>query len=352
MPQSHMVQNYTAPTKTGVHKSWFFIPVFRFLPPVTPYFNKIRYFCAKRKSPALMDQVIKLNAVEQYNKLYGLETRHPLVSVVNLNQARRNPEHFQVNYGLYALFLKDAHCGDILYGRQRYDYQDGTIVSFAPGQIVEVNRNAGPVSLDVHGLLFHPDLIRGTALGHDIKNYTFFSYEAREALHISEAERKIVLDCLDKIDTELRQGADRHSQRLITANINLLLDYCMRFYDRQFATRQVADQNVLARFEHLLDEYFESGLSMRQGLPTVKYFADKVCLSANYFGDMFSKLTGQTASEYIQHKLIDRAKQQLLYSPKTMSEIAYELGFQYPQHLSRMFKRLTGTTPNAFRNHR
>ena len=276
-----------------------------------------------------MNQVIKLNAVEQYNKLYGLETRHPLVSVVNLNQARRNPEHFQVNYGLYALFLKDAHCGDILYGRQRYDYQDGTIVSFAPGQIVEVNRSAGPVSLDVHGLLFHPDLIRGTALGHDIKNYTFFSYEAREALHISEAERKIVLDCLDKIDTELRQGADRHSQRLITANINLLLDYCMRFYDRQFATRQ-----------------------MRQGLPTVKYFADKVCLSANYFGDMFSKLTGQTASEYIQHKLIDRAKQQLLYSPKTMSEIAYELGFQYPQHLSRMFKRLTGTTPNAFRNHR
>ena len=222
-----MMQNYTAPTKTGVHKSWFFIPVFRFLPPVTPYFNKIRYFCVKRKSPVPMDQVIKLNAVEQYNKLYGLETRHPLVSVVNLNQARRNPEHFQVNYGLYALFLKDAHCGDILYGRQRYDYQDGTIVSFAPGQIVEVNRSAGPVSLDVHGLLFHPDLIRGTALGHDIKNYTFFSYEAREALHISEAERKIVLDCLDKIDTELRQGADRHSQRLITANINLLLDYCM-----------------------------------------------------------------------------------------------------------------------------
>lgn len=299
-----------------------------------------------------MDRFIKLTDVAQYNELYGLETRHPLVSVVNLNDARCEPELFQVNYGLYAVFLKDARCGDILYGRQRYDYQDGTIVSFAPGQVVEINRTAGPSSLNVHGLLFHPDLIRGTTLGREIKHYRFFSYESREALHISEEERQIVLDCLDKIDAELRRGTDRHTQRLITANISLLLDYCLRFYDRQFATRRQADQSVIARFESLLDEYFENGMPQREGLPTVKYFADKVCLSANYFGDMFSKQTGQTASEYIQRKLVERAKQQLLYTPKTMSEIAYELGFQYPQHLSRMFKRLTGTTPNAFRNHR
>ena len=203
-----------------------------------------------------------------------------------------------------------------------------------------------------HGILFHPDLIRGTALGQEIKNYSFFSYATREALHLSEEERATVMDCLHKIEAELKHSIDKHSRRLICANIGLLLDYCMRFYERQFTTREEVNKDIVVRFERLLDEYFDSDALVREGLPTVRYFADKVFLSANYFGDMIRKQTGQTASEYIQNKLIGRAKEALLGTDKTTSEIAYALGFQYPQHLSRMFKRVTGCTPNEFRAQR
>lgn len=296
-----------------------------------------------------MDNIIKLDSVDTYNKLFGLETKHPLVSVVDLSKATTWPESFTINYGVYALFLKDTKCGDIIYGRQPYDYQEGTIVSFAPGQVASGWMSPG-VHPSAHGVLFHPDLIRGTALGQEIRNYTFFSYDTREALHLSEQERQTVMDCLNKIEAELDRTIDKHSRRLITANIGLLLDYCMRFYERQFATRSVVNSDMVARFERLLDDYFDSGLAQKEGLPTVKYFADKVCLSANYFGDMIRRQTGQTASEYIQRKIIGRAKEYLLSSDMTMSQIAYELGFQYPQHMSRMFKRVAGCTPNEFRN--
>ena len=199
------------------------------------------------------------------------------------------------------------------------------------------------------GLLFHPDFIRGTSLGQKIKKYTFFSYESNEALHLSEEERMIVLDCLEKIRMELRHAIDKHTKGLIATNIELLLDYCMRFYERQFTTREQVNKDIIVRFERLLDDYFDSDGPLREGLPTVKYFADKMFLSANYFGDMIRKQTGQTASEYIQNKLIERAKEALLGTDKTTSEIAYGLGFQYPQHLSRMFKRIVGCTPNEFR---
>ena len=295
-----------------------------------------------------MEEVIKLNEVDKYNKLFGLETRHPLVSVVDLSKATQWPEHFKVNYGVYALYLKDTYCGNITYGRQSYDYQDGTIVGFAPGQVAETEmlKNIQP---NAHGILFHPDLIRGTALGQEIKNYSFFSYETREALHLSEDEREIVMDCLHKIETELRHSIDKHSRRLICANIGLLLDYCMRFYERQFDTRNGVNKDIIVRFEHLLNEYFEGDAPQKQGLPSVKYFADKVFLSANYFSDMVRKQTGKTVSEYIQDKMIGLVKEQLLSTDKTTSQIAYEIGFQYPQHLSRMFKRIVGMTPNKFR---
>lgn len=296
-----------------------------------------------------MDNIIKLDSVDTYNKLFGLETKHPLVSVVDLSKATTWPERFTINYGVYALYLKDTKCGDIIYGRQPYDYQEGTIVSFAPGQVAS-GEMLPDVHPSAHGVLFHPDLIRGTALGQEIRNYTFFSYDTREALHLSEQERQTVMDCLNKIEAELDRTIDKHSRRLITANIGLLLDYCMRFYERQFATRSVVNSDMVARFERLLDDYFDSGLAQKEGLPTVKYFADKVCLSANYFGDMIRRQTGQTASEYIQRKIIGRAKEYLLSSDMTMSQIAYELGFQYPQHMSRMFKRVAGCTPNEFRN--
>lgn len=301
------------------------------------------------KTTKIMDEVIILDSVEKYNNLFGLSTMHPMVSVADLSQATTWPEHFKVNYGVYALFLKNTKCGDITYGRQPYDYDAGTIVCFAPGQVAEVEMLKG-MRPTAYGLLFHPDFIRGTALGLEIKKYSFFSYEAREALHLSEEERVTVIDCLHKIKAELQHHQDRHSRRLITANIGLLLDYCMRFYERQFTTRQSSNNDIIVRFERLLDEYFDGTAPQDLGLPTVKYFADRVFLSPNYFGDMVSKQTGKTVSEYIRQKLVGRAKELLLSTPKTMSEIAYSLGFQYPQHLSRMFKRVTGATPNEFRN--
>ena len=296
-----------------------------------------------------MEELIKLDTVDKYNKLFGLETWHPMVSVVDLSKASQWPEHLKVNYGVYALYLKETKCGDITYGRQPYDYQEGTIVCFAPGQVAEteMQNDVRPLA---HGLLFHPDFIRGTTLGQEIKKYSFFSYETREALHLSEEERAIIMDCLHKIEAELHHNIDRHSRRLITANIGLLLDYCMRFYERQFVTREVPNKDIIVRFERLLDEYFDSKAPQEIGLPTVKYFAEQVFLSPNYFGDLISKQTGKTVTEYIQTKLVDRAKELLLSSPKSMSEIAYSLGFQYPQHMSRMFKRVVGITPNEFRS--
>ena len=295
-----------------------------------------------------MDEIIELDSVDRYNKIFGLETRHPLVAVVDLSKATTWPMRAWFRYGVYALFLKDVKCGNIKYGRQYYDYQEGTVVCFAPGQVADMEMLEG-VQPQAHGLLFHPDLIRGTALGQEIRRYTFFSYETNEALHLSEEERQIVMDCLRKIAGELEHAIDKHSRRLITANIGLLLDYCMRFYERQFTTRSEVNHDILVRFEQLLDDYFDSQAPQREGLPSVKYFADKVFLSANYFGDMIRRQTGRTASEYIQRKLIDRAKEALLSSDRTMSQIAYDLGFQYPQHFSRMFKRIAGCTPNEYR---
>lgn len=291
---------------------------------------------------------IILDSVGKYNELFGLPSIHPLVSVVDLAKATKWIDEFTVNYGVYALFLKDAHCGDIIYGRRTYDYQEGTIVGFAPGQTTSVSSQPGHRML-AHGVLFHPDLISGTSLGREIRKYSFFSYSINEALHVSDDERKIVLECFSMIERELKHDSDRHSLHLIRSNIRLLLDYCMRFYERQFETREESDKDVIVRFQALLDDYFDSGLSASEGLPTVRYFADKVFLSANYFGDMVRKTTGRTASELIQMKLIECAKDLLLSTNKTMSDIAYSLGFKYPQHLSRMFKRMTGYTPNEFR---
>lgn len=293
-------------------------------------------------------EILQINTIDSYNSLFGLETRHPLVAVVDLAYATRFPSHFTMNYGIYALFLKQTRCGDIRYGRQIYDYQEGTVTSFAPGQVVEVNMEPG-FKPKARGLLFHPDLIRGTSLGQGIKNYSFFDYSSSEALHLSDEEKELFSNCLDQIATEIERPIDKFSRRLIARNIELLLDYCMRFYARQFETRSVVNHGVLAQFETLLDEYFASGRTQSEGLPSVKFFADKVCLSPNYFGDLIKKETGKTAQEYIQDKIIALAKELLLGSEKTISEISYELGYQYSQHFNRIFKKNVGQTPNEYR---
>lgn len=296
-----------------------------------------------------MDKVIKLDSVDQYNNLYGLETLHPLVSVVDLTKATKSVNHIQMNYVFYALFLKESKSCDIKYGRKVYDYQEGTIVCFAPGQIAGVNTLEDEVNPPVFGIVFHPDLIRGTSLGKNIKDYSFFSYAVNEALHLSDQEKHIVKDCLKNISIELEHAIDKHSKALIAMNIELLLNYCMRFYERQFITRSSATQDALTQFEQLLNEYFESQLPMQEGLPTVKYFADKICLSPNYFGDMIKKETGKTPQEHIQEKVVELAKEHIAETDETVSQIAYTLGFQYPQHLSRLFKKRVGCTPNEYR---
>lgn len=280
--------------------------------------------------------------------MFGFETLHPLVNIVEFNENTVMPKHFIINYGFYALFLKDTKGCDMKYGIQKYDYEEGTVTSFAPGQVVETTITSQKMP-KARGLVFHPDLIKGTPLGKEIRNYSFFSYSSNEALHLSEQEREIFADCLEKIRIELTRPIDTFSKKLIAKNIELLLDYCMRFYSRQFVTREVSNRDVIAKFETLLDEYFIGELPKTQGLPSVKYFADKVCLSPNYFGDLVKRQTGKTAQDYIHSKIIDLAKEKLLGTEDTVNQISYELGFQYSQHFNRLFKKDTGYTPSAYR---
>lgn len=298
-----------------------------------------------------MENIIQLDSIDAYNKLYGLPTLHPLAAVIDLTKATRMVNHARMNYGVYALFLKNGVSCTLKYGRQYYDYQEGTIVSFAPGQLVgvEMTEDEEKATPEIYGLMFHPDLIHGTALGQKINKYSFFDYAQNEALHLSEAERGIIMDCLHKIEYELSYPVDKHSRGLLSVQIELVLDYCLRFYDRQFCTRAKVNSDILTRFERLLNEYYDCKESKQNGLPSVRYFADKVCLSPGYFGDLIKRETGRTAQEYIQRKIIDLSKRQLLGTGQSISEVAYSLGFQYPQHFIRLFKREVGCTPGEFK---
>ncbi|MTK53904.1 helix-turn-helix domain-containing protein [Paludibacter sp.] len=296
-----------------------------------------------------MDELTRIEDISKYNAMLGLETFHPLVAVIDFSKSKQICQ-MRRYMGLYTMFLKDVKCGDIKYGRNYYDYQEGTLVFVAPGQVMEVENSGEIIQPKGWALVFHPDLIHGTSLGQHIKDYTFFSYEVYEALHLSEQERQMVLDCLHKIDFELRHAIDKHSKTLIVNNIELLLNYCIRFYDRQFITRSNVNKDVLIRFEKLLDTYFQSETPQLLGLPTVSYCAEKLNLSANYLGDLIKKETGKSPQEHIQLKVIDLAKEKVFDTSLSVSEIAYELGFKYPQHFTRMFKKSTGVSPNEFRN--
>ena len=295
-----------------------------------------------------MDTLRKFNTISEYNTFNKHETKHPLVSVLDLSKADPR-QGSKMYFGFYTIFLKDVVCGDMVYGRHTYDYQEGTLVFLAPGQVAGINSNGEIYQPKGHALVFHADLIHGTPLGRHIQDYTFFGYQSNEALHLSERERSIVLDCFSKIEYELERGIDKHSKKLMVSNIELFLDYCVRFYDRQFITRDNLHRGVLERFENLLNAYLASDKPKTLGLPSVGYCADELHLSANYFGDLIKKETGKTAMEYIQAKLIDRAKEKIFDTGKTVSQVAYELGFKYPQHFVRLFKQRTGHTPNEYR---
>lgn len=295
-------------------------------------------------------KLLNIETVSDYNDMLGVETLHPLVSVIDLSRAKPM-KHMRHTFGFYVVFLKDEKNCDLLYGRQRYDYQKGSVISLAPGQVIGIEDTGEVFQPKGWALCFHPDLIRGTTLGRNMKEYSFFSYEVNEALHLSEKERTIFIDCLEKIQHELQYAIDRLSKRLISTHIELLLDYCLRFYERQFVTRSNVNHDILTRFERLLDDYFTGERAGSNGLLSVKQCANELCLSSNYFGDLIKKETGKTAQEYIQFRLIDIAKERILDPSKSLSQIAYDLGFQYPQHFTRLFKKLVGQTPNEYRTH-
>jgi AraC-like DNA-binding protein len=295
-----------------------------------------------------MEEVKRLDTVRQYNDYVGVDTLHPLVSVVNFSAAP-TILHYRHYMGVYAVFFKNIKCGNMTYGCQNYDYEDGTMVFVSPGQVYGIDSNGIPVVPSGYGLIFHPDLLKGTHLGKTIRDYSFFSYEVNEALHLSKKERKTVLDLLEKIASEIEQNLDKHSKTLIVSNIELFLNYCMRFYDRQFITRSHVNKDILVRFENILINYFRCGKAAELGLPSVAYCAEQLHLSPNYFGDLIKKETGSTALDYIQSKMIDEAKTYIFDRSKTFSEIAGDLGFKYQQHFSRIFKQKTGMTPNEYR---
>ena len=295
-----------------------------------------------------MEDLIRFDSVDQYNTFNQQETLHPLVTVIDLSTAspRRKASQYM---GCYGIFLKDVVCGDLRYGKEYYDYQEGTLVFMSPGQVFTVENDGEFYQPKGHALVFHPDLLLGTSLNTKMTEFSFFGYQVNEALHLSQRERQLVMDCFGKIKYELEHAIDKHSRKLIVANIELFLDYCIRFYDRQFITRDTIHRGVLARFESLLGSYFTSDKPQTIGLPSVAYCADALNLSAKYFGDLIKKETGQTAQEYIQMKVIEAAKEKIFDGSKSVNEIAFELGFKYPQHFSRLFKQRVGQSPNEYR---
>ncbi len=317
------------------------------------YLCSVKHISINQCHQTMEKKLFHIDSIETYNRENGFETFHPLVAVVDMGKSTSDMRIYYddviYQYDVYALFLKQFHCCELFYGRRPYDYAEGTVTSFAPGQTV-TSRVIPDVPYEATGLLFHPDLIRGTSLGEEIKKFSFFSYESNEALHLSEQERMVFANCLSRIQQEIQRPIDRHSRRIICQNIELLLDYCLRFYDRQFITREQENADVVLRFNQALDNVFDGHSLFLKGIPGVKYFAEQCFLSPNYFGDLIKRETGRTPQEYIHDRIIDRAKDVLASTNDTIAAIADRLGFAYPQHFVRLFKQKTTMTPTEYRN--
>ena len=294
-----------------------------------------------------MEEVF-LNTVQDFNDYQGVKTLHPLVSVVHVEHTEHVRE-CMMHYGVYAIYLKENKGCKLSYGRTPYDFDEMTVTSFAPGQVVKVEPNPDVPFAKFTALVFHPDLLHRTALGRQMSRYEFFGYSSTEALHLSAQEVEVFRGVLAMIEQELHRAIDKHTRELIVSNIELLLNYCLRFYDRQFITREEINHSVVRKFMALLDDYI-STKALREGLPTVAYFADKCCLSNGYFGNLVRVETGRTAKDIISDHLLAHAKQLLNDEELTITIISQRLGFEYPQHFVRFFKTHTGKTPSTYRN--
>lgn len=302
-----------------------------------------------------MKNMIKFDTIAQVHAALGLaKPKHPLISLVRLgeNTVKVNVENLRYCFNLYQISLK-GNCPFTIrhYGRQSYDFQEGTMVFIAPNQVLEFEKKAYSENSDGWTLLIHPDFLRKSKLGEQIKHYSFFDYATYEALHLSYDEQQIVTDITQKIESEYNGNIDAHSQILIISNIELLLNYCTRFYDRQFYTRSHVNKDIVAKFEQLLKSYYQSDQPYEKGMPTVQYCGKALNISPKYLSDLLRKETGQSTQDHIHDFIIERAKNILLNSHIGVSEIAYKLGFSYPQYFSKIFKKHVQMSPSEFRQH-
>ncbi|MEO0899819.1 MAG: helix-turn-helix domain-containing protein [Bacteroidota bacterium] len=296
-------------------------------------------------------EIFSIKSVSHLHQWNGFESpTHPLISVIDVAQTEMREEHVGIRSSsdLYVIGLKDRSCGN-QYGRNHYDFDEGVLFFYAPNQVQTTGKAYPKGKVKGWMIVFHPDLIRNTQLGKTIDTYNFFNYSVFEALHVSEAEQATLTDCMELIKREIAERVDKHSQIVISSTLELLLNLSQRYYERQFNTRSAQNSDYVSQFENHLKSYYEASLFKLEGMPSVEYFSNKMHLSSSYLSDLLKKETGLNAKEHINGFIIDKAKTRLLGSIDTVSEIAYELGFNYPHYFSRLFKSKTGKTPNEFR---
>ena len=298
-----------------------------------------------------MEEIVRVENIHDLNKILKQDKpRHPLISIVDFSKVDfKEMDNVKVSSGLYTIMLKNLCPGSLRYGRDFYDFQEGTLFFIAPNQVISLENPDETKEVYGWGLFFHPELIRGTSLKKKFKEYNFFSYSLHEALHISDNEREMLSIAVQNIERELSLNIDKHSNTLIVSTLELLLNYCNRYYDRQFFTRTNQNKDLIIKFEDLLTAYFNSDDLQQKGFPSVKDFANELCLSPNYLSDLLKKETGMNGTDYIQYHVVELAKDKLLSSTVSVSGIAYDLGFEYPQYFSKMFKKKTGMTPGEYR---
>ncbi|MCK8520133.1 helix-turn-helix domain-containing protein [Aquimarina sp. D1M17] len=300
-----------------------------------------------------MKNIINIETISQvHDFLQFPKPKHPLVSVLPITDKMTNYDYGDHSYvfSFYQISLKLGISGSLNYGRNSYDFQEGTMVFMKPNQTIKIENRPEYKGSSGWTLLFHPDLIHKSELGKIIKDYSFFNYETNEALHLSDEEKSSLTDLVKKIEKEYNQNIDKHSQELIITNIDLLLKYCKRYYDRQFFTRTNLNKDLVTKFQEIMSEYFDSEKYKDLGVLTVSYCANKLNMSANYLGDLLKNETGISAKEHINSFLIDQAKTKMLTTSKSISEIAYDFGFEYPQSFNKLFKSKTGLTPTQYRS--
>ena len=299
-----------------------------------------------------MKEIIHINSISEVHHIFGFpKPKHPLVSVLPIDERMTQFDYGNSSYtfSFYQISLKVGVEGTLSYGRNSYDFREGALTFIKPDQLIKVDNSEDYQGGSGWTLIFHPDLIRKAALGKTIDDYSFFSYDVHEALHLSEDEKRSLTELAQKIEQEYQGNIDRYSQEIIVANIEMILKYCKRYYDRQFFTRTNLNQDIIANFERVIQEYYSSDEPLHKGVLSVKYCAQKLLMSPNYLGDLIKNETNRTAKDHIQEYVVEKAKTKILGTNQRISEIAYSLGFEYPQGFNRLFKARTGMSPKAYR---